>query len=373
MKQMFLCCTEILILFLVIGSSVATAPEQALKITKSGPHSTYSFVGENITYTYIVTNPTDVKIKNVTINDSLINDPVLRPNADLGPGDNIKVQANYTITQADINYGSVSNSANAIGYYQEGVCQSNDVTAIVYVFQSPSLSITKIANLTNYSTVGQNIAYTYTVKNAGNVDIKEPIIVEDDKFGTIFIQSIGILSPGSSAQNRYIYKITEADIYAGSVNTSAYAKSSFNNQPITSLKAVALVRYEHPQEHPQEHPLEHFQECPQDYPQEHPYDERDIGLNYSGAFVPIPMMYDGPRYGSESYWPGSELYGHGSEPPGITEVSNSESHSCKAKVSSSKGSKVKLNGPKAKACLSKHKHKNHSKHHKAEKKSSSVN
>jgi len=93
---MFLSCTEILILFLVIGSSVAAAPEQALKITKSGPHSTYSSIGENVTYSYIITNPPNVKIKNVTINDSLINDPVLRQNADLGPGDSI-VQSKLTI------------------------------------------------------------------------------------------------------------------------------------------------------------------------------------------------------------------------------------------------------------------------------------
>lgn len=171
--------------------------------------------------------------------------------------------------------------------------------------------------------MGQNIAYTYTVKNIGNVDIKEPIIVEDDKFGTIFVQSIGILSPGSSAQNIYIYKITDADIYAGSVNTSAYAKSSFSNQPITSGKAVTFVRYEHsehpqelpqkhPQEQPKEDPLEHFQGYPQEYTQEHPYDERDFGLNYGGALVPIPMMYGSPRYGSEPHWLGSELYGYGS-------------------------------------------------------------
>jgi hypothetical protein len=65
-------------------------------------------------------------------------------------------------------------------------------------------------------------------------------------------------------------------------------------------------------------------------------------------------MYAGPRYSSEL--------------SGTTEVSNSESHSYKAKISSSKGYKVKLNDSKAKACLSKHKHKNHSKNHKAEKK-----
>ncbi|GEM_PF-2811547 len=52
-----------------------------------------------------------------------------------------------------------------------------------------------------------------------------------------------------------------------------------------------------------------------------------------------------------------------------TEVSNSDSHSYKEKVSSSKSSKAKLSGSKAKASLSKHKHKNHSKHHKTGKKS----
>jgi len=67
----------------------------------------------------------------------------------------------------------------------------------------------------------------------------------------------------------------------------------------------------------------------------------DFEPNYGTAFVPVPMMYKNPMFGSEPYG-----YGSG---PSTTETPNSDS-----------------NGYKAKAHLSKHKHKykNHSKHHK---------
>ena len=89
----------------------------------------------------------------------------------------------------------------------------------------------------------------------------------------------------------YIYKITEVDIYAGFVNTSAYAKSSFSNQPITSSKAVTFVRYEHsenPQERPQKLSQEHPQVNPQEHPQEHPLRTflRMFSRIYSRASIP---------------------------------------------------------------------------------------
>ena len=66
----------------------------------------------------------------------------------------------------------------------------------------------------------------------------------------------------------------------------------------------------------------------------------DFEPNYGTAFVPVPMMYKNPMFGSEPYG-----YGSG---PSTTETPNSDS-----------------NGHKAKAHLSKHKHKhNTTKHHK---------
>ena len=93
---------------------------------------------------------------------------------------------------------------------------------------------------------GQTITYTYKVTNSGNADISAPITVTDDNFGTVPIQNSGILSPGSSVTGTTTYKTTDADINAGPVTNAAYAKGSFNNNPISSPLTVALVRYKQP-------------------------------------------------------------------------------------------------------------------------------
>jgi YVTN family beta-propeller protein len=200
----------------------------------------------------------------------------------------------------------------------------------------PSLTLSKIANLTSYFAVGQVIGYNYTVKNTGNVDIKGPITVKDDKFGTITMPNSDILDKDSSVTGTATYKITDADINAGSVTNAAYAKGSFNNNPISSPLTVALVRYKHPTKKEEHNEEEYIDD-------RNNYGGPGYG-GYGGAVIP---MIPGPMYSSPIY---------GSEPYGPTETLNSD-----------------FNGHKAKAHLSKHKHKNHSKqhktkHHKTEKK-----
>ena len=126
--------------------------------------------------------------------------------------------------------------------------------------------------------VGQTIIYTYTVTNTGNVDIKGPITVTDDKFGTITIPNSDTLSKGSSVTGTTTYKITQADIDAGSVSNLATATGLVNGNNVTSNNAVGVVLYEHPENH-----------------QEHSNNGRDFGPNYGGAFIP-PMMSGSPMY-----------------------------------------------------------------------------
>ena len=89
--------------------------------------------------------------------------------------------------------------------------------------QNPGLEIIKKASPLTYEDVGQIITYTYTVKNVGNVDIKKPITVTNDKFSTITIPNSNILSKGSSVTKTDTYKITQADIDRRSVTNLAYA------------------------------------------------------------------------------------------------------------------------------------------------------
>ena len=86
----------------------------ALTIVKSASPTTYSTVGQTITYTYTVTNSGNVNITGpINIIDSRINGLISIYNTDLAPGQSVIGTENYTITQTDINAGSVTNSAYA--------------------------------------------------------------------------------------------------------------------------------------------------------------------------------------------------------------------------------------------------------------------
>jgi len=202
----------------------------------------------------------------------------------------------------------------------------NPVTSSVPINVLPpvpgaALTILKSVSPTTYASVGQTITYTYKVTNNGNVNILAPITVTDDKLGTVPIQRSGTLSPSSSVTGTATYKITDADINTGYVTNLAYATGSSNNQPIVSPINIVIVPYKH-------------------LTNERDNNDGPYNVGYDSYCVPAPIIY-GTMYGSEPY-------GYGSRPYGTTEVPNSESHSYKAKV-----------------YLSKHNHKNHSKHHKA--------
>ncbi len=86
-----------------------TSESPALTIVKSASPTTYSTVGQTITYTYTVTNSGNANIKGpINIIDSRINGSILIPNTDLAPGQSITGTSNYSITQEDINSGSVT-------------------------------------------------------------------------------------------------------------------------------------------------------------------------------------------------------------------------------------------------------------------------
>ena len=150
------------------------------------------------------------------------------------------------------------------------------------------------------------------------MDILGDITVTDDHISSPVTISNSDLPPGHSVTGTATYKITEADIDTCCVTNSAYA----TNNNIKSNTDTAKVTCEKPT-HEEENNGEPW----------------NGGPGYGGVLVPMPMYGGSPMYGSEPY-------GCGSEPYGTTEVPNSES--CRAKVS-----------------LSKHNHKNHSKHHKA--------
>ena len=194
----------------------------AIDIVKTADVATYDSVGDVITYTFAVDN-----VGNVTLAPVVVTDPLAGLTAiDCGDGTNsiaslapsdpvVECTATYTITQADIDNGSVDNTATATGTPPEGpdVTDTDDET--VNADQNPELSITKTADPQTYSAVGQIINYTIVATNTGNTTLNG-VVVTDPKVDNLSCvpanDGTASLAPTEKMECTASHTITQADI-----------------------------------------------------------------------------------------------------------------------------------------------------------------
>src|ERR1035437_6295132 len=161
----------------------------ALNIIKIANLTSYDHVDQIIGYNYMINNTGNVNLTApFTVTDNLTTVGYTAP-TELQPGQNFTGTATYTITQSDYDNGSVTNLANATGFYNNTQYTATNTTTITATGHNPALNITKIASPTNYSAVGDLITYTYNVTNSGNIDILLPINITDNRTGNIQINN----------------------------------------------------------------------------------------------------------------------------------------------------------------------------------------
>jgi uncharacterized repeat protein (TIGR01451 family) len=204
-------------------------PKPAISLEKSADPQVYSSVNDDITYTYEITNTGNVAVfAPYTVSDDKVSVSCPSEPASLAVGDTVTCTAVYSITQADLNAGSVTNTAVATAKDEAGSdVDSNQDSATVTADQNKTLILDKSASPMNYSSVGESIQYTYQLKNNGNVALSGPFSVSDDKATVSCPEEPASLSPSSSLTCTATYVITEEDLIPGSsvTNTAiAYAE-----------------------------------------------------------------------------------------------------------------------------------------------------
>lgn len=200
--------------------------------------------GDKIPYTFLVTNTGSVTVNNVNVVDGKVSGINCGGVSSLEPGKSVTCAGSYTITQADVDAGSVSNTANANGKDPKGgnVDSAKDSTTLV-LKQSPKITLTKTAGeITDTNNNGKTdpdgtLAYTFTVKNEGNVTVNT-ISVSDKKIPNVSCPSTS-LAPGESATCTGAYRLSQADFDAGKVDNEAAAKAKAGNTEVTSDTATA--------------------------------------------------------------------------------------------------------------------------------------
>ncbi|WP_158800643.1 gliding motility-associated C-terminal domain-containing protein [Pedobacter sp. L105] len=248
--------------------TVIAVPENpSVKLVKTGILST----DENtITYTFTLTNTGSVTLKGLTLTDVKLPAFIIDPSETLSPGANKILTAIYTVTQAEKDAGTVTNTAVATGVSPagtivndvSGTTQDNDNATVIAVPLVGAMKVTKLANGTIPITPGNLVNYTLKVTNIGTVTLRN-ISVNDPNAVVTGGSPIPALASQESAEVTATHQLTQSDIDAGKVINQATANGTMPDgssviqlsddpstvavndptiTPITEQGALALVK-----------------------------------------------------------------------------------------------------------------------------------
>lgn len=133
----------------------------------------------------------------------------------------------YTVTQADVDHGTINDSATATGTPASGPpVTSAPSIASVNAPPSPGITLAKAASISSFTSAGTPVTYSYTITNTGNVTLN-PVTVTDPMVGLSPISCpTESLAPGAKETCSATYRTTTADVEAGSITNTATANGT---------------------------------------------------------------------------------------------------------------------------------------------------
>ena len=238
--------------------SIQLVKEIASISTALGSNAAFTDAGDQISYSFTVTNTGNVSLEPISVSDSILTN-IACVATSLAPGGSTTCTADpYTLTQADIDAGGVENTATASGTPPSGPDgtpatpvtdvsddgtngdeatetgdlagdTNNDPTddpTIALIPPMPLIQIVKsvaVVNDTNtsgFTDAGDQIEYTFMVSNTGNVTLNS-ITVTDPMLTGIVCTATSLAPDGSMTCSANPYTLTQADVDAGGVENSA--------------------------------------------------------------------------------------------------------------------------------------------------------
>jgi hypothetical protein len=198
----------------------------------------YDHVGQVIQFTYTMTNATNPGVDlvgsfTVAANYGLA---ICGAGYTIYPGLSLTCNGYYTITQADLDAGSITNIASV----STSGASSNETTNIVNAAQTRKLTLA-ISPSSPVAKLNDVIIYTYTLTNSGNVTLTSPVYtVSDNKLGAVTCPSPATVAPGGEIPcTDKTYTITAADVTAKTfVNTATLNYALMTPNPQTATATV---------------------------------------------------------------------------------------------------------------------------------------
>ena len=154
----------------VTSTSTATVDLETLSTAKSAVTSAYGAVGDHVSYHYVVTNTGPDTLTGIAVSDNLIAG-VNCPNSSLASSASETCTGTYTVSQADVDAGSVTNTARPpVQTRRRSFVRSTSATVDASNATS-GLSIVKSSTTTNYAAAGTTSTTSYLVTNTGTTTV----------------------------------------------------------------------------------------------------------------------------------------------------------------------------------------------------------
>ena len=221
-------------------------PQPALSVVKTAS-GTVSKAGDQVLYSFLVTNTGNVSLTGVGVTEGAFTGSGSLPSPScpgtvLAAGAQMTCTTTYTLTQADVNAGSVANTATATGMDPGGSpVTSPESSASVTAAPAPGISLVKSASPSDQAsfTVGQVITYSFLLTNTGNVSLTGVGVIEGAFTGSGSLSAPScpgtVLAPGAQMTCTASYTLTQADVDAGTVrNTATATGTTPGGSPVTS-------------------------------------------------------------------------------------------------------------------------------------------
>ena len=235
--------------------TVTAVQNPALTLDKTVDPTTVDAANDVVEFRFAVENTGNVTLGALEIVEQSFTGSTVLPTIScsattLPPGADALCTVDYPITQADMDQGSVENTAIARASFDGADVDSAPSTATVTVTQSPSLDLAKSALPTTIGSQGQTITYSFLVTNDGNVTI-DAIDVQETAFsgtGTLgaIVCPATALAPDDEMTCTASYQATQDDIDAGTIDNTATVTGddpagAAIPTPPTSTVSVAVV------------------------------------------------------------------------------------------------------------------------------------
>ena len=197
-------------------------------------------LGDVLTYTATASNTGNVPLSDITVEDLLVNTTGVGC-ATLAIGATCVMTGSYTVTQSDVDDGTVDNTATA----DSAETTAQTATRSTGVAQTEAVSLAKSSSDSSFQVVGDEVEYEYLVSNSGTVTLTGTLQITDNKIPSGIscddVPESG-LAPAATLTCTATYTVVQSDLDVSGVTNTATASlgDATSNQSSVTVPWVGL-------------------------------------------------------------------------------------------------------------------------------------